>query len=121
MSISDQDFNTAKEAMAAAGRSAGEAAGSWVADGNTSERALRRIIELWDDGDPEAPSAPEPFCGGTDGGAVVSPEEVIDRETELTSEELSPEEISELADAYEDAYCQGWQDEAERTVRGMLP
>jgi hypothetical protein len=105
--------------MRAAGERAGKAAGGWIADGNTSEETLRAILRQWDDGDPVAPSAPSPFSG--EWADELTLRDVIDGETDIDPESITPEEEAELADAFEEAYRDAWQEEAERTVRGFLP
>ena len=45
---------------------------------------------------------------------------MIEAETDADTDSLSPEEEAELADAFEEAYALAWQEEAERTVRGLL-
>jgi hypothetical protein len=118
--VADTTWDTAVAAMRAAGERDGKAAGSWIADGNTSEAALRRTLQLWEDGDPEAPSAPHPFSG--EWADSPRPEDIIDAETEdYSGWSMNVEEVDELASAYEDAYAQAWQEEAERTVRALLP
>ena len=115
----DAEFAAAMEAMRAAGRKSGTAAGGWIADGNTSEESLRITLQQWEDGDPAPPSAPSPFSGEWADSPTV--EEVINSETDLNSDELEPEEIDELARAFEDEFSMAWQEEAERTVRALLP
>jgi hypothetical protein len=93
-------------------------AGGWIADGNTRPEVLRAILQLWEDGDPEAPAAPSPFSGEwADGPAVW---DVIRGQTDLDPAALKPEEVSDLADAYESAFAGAWYAEAERTDRGLL-
>lgn len=117
--VTDVEWDLALKAMELAGIRDGRAAGSWVADGNTSEIALRHMLKMWDDGDPAAPDAPQPFSGEWADSATV--EDVIDAETELDAESLTPEERDDLATTYETAYAAAWYDEAESTVRGFLP
>jgi hypothetical protein len=116
--MTDAQWALAIESMRQAGEDSGKAAGSWVADGNTPEAELRSVLQMWEDGDPAAPTAPAPFSGEWAGDP--SPEDVIGANTDCDVESLSPEEIDELATAFEDAYFEAWQDEAERTVRGLL-
>jgi len=117
--VTDEEFANALQAMRAAGAKDGKAAGGWIADGNTSEAALREMLQQWDDGDPAAPESPMAFSGEWAGDPTV--DDVVASETELRVRSLEPEELSELASAYEDAYTEAWYDEAQRTVRGLLP
>lgn len=106
------------DAMRNAGERNGTAAGTWVADGNTDERALKEMRRQWADGDPAAPEPPSPFSGEWAGGPSI--EDMVDAETELDSDSLEPEDLDELATAYEDAYYMAWAASAERTVNGLL-
>ena len=119
MDMTEAEWAAALESMRAAGQRTGTAAGSWVADGNTREETLRVIVRQWDEGDPLAPSAPSPFSG--EWADSPSIRDVIEAETDADAGSLSPEEEDELADAFEEAYALAWQEEAERTVRGLLP
>jgi hypothetical protein len=116
--MTDAEWAKAVEDMREAGRGDGAAAGSWVADGNTSEDALRNLLRMWEEGDPAAPCPPSPFSGEWADDPTLS--EVIDSNTDCDPDTLTPEEADELATAYEDAYSEAWQAEAERTVRGLL-
>lgn len=118
MEMTDTEWAAAVDAMRMAGERAGTAAGGWIADGNTREEALRALLRQWDDGDPAAPSAPMPFSGEWADDPSIS--DVIAMETDVDPDSLSPEEEAELADAFEEAYALAWQEEAERTARGLL-
>ena len=117
--VTDAEFTAAVAAMKKAGADAGKASGGWIADGNTDEKELRSLLKMWDDGDPAAPGPHSPFSGEWADGLSVW--DVIGDETELDPEELSGEEIDELATAFEEAFYEAWHAEAERTVRAMLP
>ena len=118
MEMTDTEWTAAVDAMRAAGERAGTAAGGWIADGNTREEALRALLRQWDDGDPAAPTAPMPFSGEWADSPTLR--DVIEAETDADVDSLSPEEEADLADAFEEAYALAWQEEAERTVRGLL-
>lgn len=113
---SDQ-YEAAIEAARARGAEDGKAAGSWVVDGNTSEEALRRLLEGLDEGDPEVlDSLPAgPLSGEFADGLL--PRDLL--------ASLEVEEDDEAADdilrAYEDAWSSAVQEEAERSARAMLP
>ena len=114
--IADVEFAKAVEEIKDAGKDAGRAAGGWIADGNTTEEELRNVLQMWDDCDPAAPYAPSPFSGEWAGDPSL--QSVIEDATGLT--ECTPEEEDELASAFEEAFAEAWQDEAERTVRAFL-
>lgn len=116
--VTDAEFGLAVKAMADAGAAHGKAAGSWIADGNTREDALRNLLQLWEDGDPAAPYAPDPLSGEWADSPTLS--ELIDECTELDADTLDDGERDSLATAYEEAFRDAWQEEAERTVRGFL-
>jgi hypothetical protein len=116
--MTEAEWTECVEAMREAGTDAGRSAGSWIADGNTSDGALRVVLRQWEEGDPAAPSAPSPFSGEWGGDPTV--EETIDAATPADPETLTPEEVDELASAYEDAFAVAWHEEAERTVRALL-
>lgn len=116
--MNDEQWGEAIEAMRAAGASAGKASASWLVDGNTSEAALRMMLKQWEDGDPAAPSSPDPLSGEWAGDPSVA--EVIEQHTDYDPDTMEPEEADELADAYCEAFAEAWQAEAERSVRAML-
>lgn len=118
ITLTDAEFALEIESMRKAGADAGHAAATWLVDGNTDEDTARRILAQWDEGDCNAPHAPAPFSGEWADDPTVS--DVIERETSLEFDSLTPEEIDELTTAFEDAYAEAWQDEAERSVRAIL-
>lgn len=89
-----------------------------MADGNTSRAALFAMAKAWEEGDPAAPCSPDPFSGEWAGDPSI--EDTVDAYTALDAADLEPEELDDLVSAFEDAYRSAWQDEAERTVRGLL-
>lgn len=116
--MTDAEWAAAVKAMADAGAQAGEAAGSWIADGNTDEATLWALLKMWDEGDPAAPCPPSPFSG--EWADEPNLYDVIGSETDVDIDTLEHEEADELASAFEEAYCEAWYIEAERTVRGLL-
>lgn len=116
--IEEAVMQPAIDAMRNAGERNGTAAGTWVADGNTDERALKEMRRQWADGDPAAPEPPAPFSG--EWADCPDLRERLEDETELDPDSLDPDELDALASAYEDAYYMAWAASAERTVNGLL-
>jgi hypothetical protein len=117
--MTDDEFNAACAAMRAGGLAGGRAAGTWIADGNTSRMALEGMVRAFDgDADPDTVSAPSPFSG--EWGGDPTAEDKIAEHTDCDPDTLTPEERDELASAYEEGFYEGWNESAERTVRGLL-
>lgn len=98
------------------GYDAGIAAGSWLLDGNSTERAARELLRGIEDGDPMVLDAlpASPLSG--EWGDAPTPADVLAW--------FDVDEDAEYADAvlsvYEDAFSQGVADEAVRSARAML-
>lgn len=118
IAMNDEQWGEAIEAMKVAGAKAGKASASWLLDGNSDEAGVRAMLKQWEDGDPDAPSAPDPFSG--EWASEPSLAEVIEAETDYEADTLEPEEADELGTAYEDAFAEAWQAEAERSACAML-
>lgn len=113
--MTDAEFAAEIESMRSAGADAGKSAASWICDGNTRQEDAQRVLKQFEDGDPAAPSAPAPFSGEWAGDPSI--EDVIRDVCTVDYDSLDPQEIDELATAFEDAYSEAWQDEAYRVVR----
>jgi hypothetical protein len=113
--MTEQEWTVALESMAKAGAERGKAAASWLFDGNTDGATYREWLRMFDEGDPALDGPGSPFSGEWADGLVLR--EVIEDETDVDYEASEPEEIDELATAFEDAYSQAWWDEAERVAR----
>jgi hypothetical protein len=94
-----------------AGRERGQAAGSWVFDGDTTQDTIRRILQGWDNGDPEIlDMQPAPLSGEWAGESI--PE--LSAEYELNLED------DDIATAFEDGFADGYWDEVQRSGKAML-
>lgn len=96
----------------------GTSAAGWVFDGNTDEESYRAAIKMDEDGDPEYFDyfdAPAPLSGEWADG--LTPASLVD---ELGYTELTDEEVSEVADAYETAFNDAHRDEVLRIARVQL-
>lgn len=82
------------------GRDAASAAASWAVDGNTSPDAIRRTLDLLEDGDPAAwdrlPREPDLSGEWADDPTPAS----LVRELGEDPDRLDPETVSAVADAY---------------------
>jgi hypothetical protein len=90
-----------------AGYEAGKAAGSWVFDGNTSDETYARVLQGWDDGDPEVMDLqPSPLSGEWAG--------------ESPTELLGADYTDEDADEYEAGFSAGFWDEVVSIARSHV-
>lgn len=90
----------------------GQAAGSWVIDGNTSEKTARHILNGIEEGDPVVlDMAPAPLSGEWAG-------ESIPELSDLYGIDLSDETNAE---DFEQGFGDGYWQEVERSARAMLP
>ena len=89
------------------GYKAGQAAGSWIIDGNTTLESCRRIVQGYDDGDPEVLNMqPSPLSGEWAG--------------ESMKELFGYQPSSRCLDLYEQGYSEGFWDEVMQAARGQV-
>ena len=89
------------------GYEAGKAAGSWVLDGNSSTETAARILQGYDDGDPEIMDMqPAPLSGENAGDSMV--------------ELLGDEHTFEDAEAFENGFGEGFWDEVRSSARALV-
>lgn len=81
------------------GYSFGKSRGSWVIDGNTDPKYAQRILDGYNEGDPEIMDMmPAPLCGEWAGASI--PELIHEFGCDLWD--------SEIADQFEDGYAKGY-------------
>lgn len=101
-----------KSAAYQAGYERGQASGSWVIDGDTSEETARRLLEGIEDGDPQIMDIqPAPLSGEWAG-------ESVSELSDLYGLDLEDEEN---ASDFEEGYSEGFWEEVERSARAILP
>lgn len=89
------------------GREQGKAVGSWVIDGNTTTETARRIVQGYEDGDPEIEEMmPAPLSGEWAGESL----------RELFEYEPEQDSLS----AYENGYALGYWGEVLRVAQAMI-
>jgi hypothetical protein len=94
-----------------AGCEHGQAAGSWVFDGNSTQEAICRVLKGFDDGDPEIMDMqPSPLSGEWAG-------ESIPELSERYGVDLGDDE---KADQFEQGFGDGYWDEVQRSGKAML-
>ena len=96
------------------GRDAGKAAASWMFDGNTTERAYRRVLHGIEEGDPQVLDAWQPPAP-SDGEDYTE----ADLAADLGLADRAPAMADAVA-AYLDAASESLWHEAERLARGHL-
>jgi hypothetical protein len=116
--MSDAEWKAALIAMDKAGTRAGTAAGSYLVDGNTTEEQAETLLKQIEEGDPAAPCPPDPLSG--EWADMPRLWDVIADETDCDLDSLTPDEESELGDAYEQAFYAAWYDEVERSCRAKI-
>ena len=97
------------------GRQAGESAGSWIVDGNTSEETARAILRMIEEGDPEL-EAPAPMSGEFSGGLLAA-DVLASVGPGLTEDDPAADDV---LTAFETGYSDGWYAEVERSARATL-
>lgn len=101
----------------ALGREHGVNTGSWVIDGNTSTETAARIIQGYEDGDPEIlDMEPSPLSG--EWADSPTPKTLAD-ELEL-AEEYRGSELDQLCTDYELGFSEGYWAEVTRAARAIL-
>ena len=98
-----------------AGERAGRNAGSWVVDGNTSDKARAALRDGIADGDPEVMDR-LPWCDLSGQWADWLTEADVIGETDADPESMEPEELDELVEAYREAFDAAMVAEVERSV-----
>lgn len=102
----------------------GTNAGSWVFDGNTSDETIRRVLQGYEDGDPEIMEmCPNPLSGEWAGDPT--PADIL-REVGLdpgddTARDVEMDNIEDdVLTAYEMAFQDGFWDEVIRTANARI-
>jgi hypothetical protein len=89
------------------GYAAGKARGSWVIDGNTTLETCQRIVQGFDDGDPEIMDIqPSPLSGEWAGESI--------------KELFGYQPSSHCLDLYEQGYSEGFWDEVMSAARSQV-
>ncbi len=109
------DADTLPAEAEALGRQAGESAGSWVVDGNTSQETARAILRMIEEGDPEL-EAPPPLSGEWSGGLLAA-DVLASVGPGLTEDSPAADDV---LTAFETGYSDGWYAEVERSARATL-
>ena len=98
------------------GTDAGQAAASWVFDGNTTQETYRTVLAGLEDGDPATYGMfREPSFSGEYAGDYT--ERDLCSELDVDYDQASTEEIDALADAYLEAARESFWSEVERIAR----
>jgi hypothetical protein len=121
----DQTFTTDHEREAyELGKDAAIAAASWVVDGNTSQDHIRRMVAMLDAGDPVAydylPAQPNLSGEWADAPTPLSLAQDIFGTGITGTQDYPPEELNEIADAWEAGVFDTFQYECERILRDAL-
>lgn len=128
--MSDHTYTTDHEREAfELGAAAGLAAASWVADGNTSEEHIVRVLAMMDDGDPEAydylPATPNLSGEWADAPTPRSLFEEItgfDAHAEASwNHDAYLAVLEPICEAWEEGVSSTFETECERILRAMAP
>lgn len=88
----------------------GQAAGSWVFDGNTQEEHFKRIQKGVEDGDPEyLDMLPQPRLGGEHADEATW-HQILKEEIDWVVRDADDDERDDLLDVYNDAFTDGVND-----------
>ena len=98
------------------GRARGQAAGSWVIDGNTSAASALAILTGYEDGDPEIMDL-QPDALSGEWADAPTPQSLA---AELGLEDDIPEGIDDLSSSYEGGFSEGFWDEVVRSARAKV-
>jgi len=97
------------------GEEAGAAAGTWVFDGNTDAETYRSVLQGYEDGDPAIlDMQPAPLSGEWASDPI--PQSIYD----ALGVENSGDNTSDLLDAYEQGFADGFWTEVIRAARYQL-
>lgn len=113
MTLTDAQIEEAREM----GRKAGRTAGSWAADGNTSDEHRRRVLKMLADGDPASetylPRYPNLFADDPTPQSIAR--DILD------TDEPDSDDVDALATAWEEGASETFEDACERELRAGLP
>jgi hypothetical protein len=113
---STYDITTALRRAHELGSEAGEAAGSWIIDGNTSRETARRILQGIEDGDPEIMDMqPAPLSG--EWADSPTPDDILEEITGVGSAQVDAFHREDLLNAFEEAYSEGFWDVVTRDAQ----
>ena len=114
--MTDKEWETARAKAYVFGQECGTNSGSWVLDGNSSLETAQRILDGWEDGDPEIlDMQPSPLSGEWADGITASE---VYTAAEMAEDE-SDDGASEILDAFEDGFTDGYWLEVCRSARAM--
>jgi len=114
------DYDKLKAAAAELGREAGHNAGTWVIDGNTTVETARKILQGYEDGDPEVMDMqPSPLSGEwADDPTIQNVLDDIASEAEVW--EIDPDSEDDLLSVYENSYSDGYWHEVIRAANAVI-
>ncbi len=111
--MSDRDSDTLTRQAQELGAYYGRNVGSWVIDGNTDRETAARILQGYDDGDPEIMDMqPSPLSG--EWADDPTPTSVL---AELGADD---DNSSDLLDAFEAAFSEAYWDEVIRAAKVVV-
>lgn len=112
------------------GKEHGRNAGSWAADGNTTEEHIRSVLRMMADGDPQAddylpayPNLSGEWADNPTPRSLFTDITGLDAHAETTRDLLYAYNdcVDELAQAYEAGVSATFYDACESALRGFLP
>jgi hypothetical protein len=110
------DYDKLEAAAAELGREAGHNAGTWVIDGNTTVETARKIIQGYEDGDPEVMDMqPSPLSGEWADDPTIH-DVLRDIGIRANVDAMDDDEIDDLLTTYELAYSDGFWAEVIRAA-----
>jgi hypothetical protein len=121
--LSDSHFDDAIAAAVDLGDCEGQAAASWMFDGNTTDDTYRRILQGIEEGDPAVyDELPEADLSGQ-WADTITPRgvaELVASTIGVDVQRMSNDEIDRVADAYVDGFNDAVVREVERFAREHL-
>lgn len=105
------------------GRKAGIAAASWIIDGNSKRELILALLTMMDDGDPQVdyyfPRRPDLSGEWADDSTPASIAEEVSG-LDVNANEIEPEQVDEIAGAWEEGVSETFQSEIERILRAAV-
>lgn len=122
MTITETQYQAKLDQARAKGHAHGQIDGSWATDGNMSDEALHRLLQGYEDGDPEImDSQPAPLSGEWADGLLIDDVLIaLDIEPYNSEDSEWADAVDDILGEFEDGYSEGYWQRVTSDCRALL-